>query len=292
MAAGTRRGITITPGEAVSPGLSMGVLMKKYLLTLAVLVTFATPAHALTVTCTNCSTNLIQLLDRITNVEQLTNAIKQYQEAVEQTQQQITMVRQNIEQYENMLQNTAQLPANLVSELRGNLTRLANLSSNLKTLRGDIVGLGQVFNSLFPEQALFGELAGAGPKEVEAANARYQQQWDKWSETVDQASQATFQLSGHQLDDLQKDAGRFQSYLDELLSTPDGQQKAIMAGNQLSALQVQEARQLRELMATQVQSNLASQMKSEKESQMSQEAWRDTLKTNKIGKAKAKPDPF
>ena len=50
--------------------------MKKYLLTLAVLVMFATPAHALTVTCTNCSTNLIQLLDRITNVEQLTNAIK------------------------------------------------------------------------------------------------------------------------------------------------------------------------------------------------------------------------
>ena len=65
-----------------------------------------------------------------------------------------------------------------------------------------------------------------------------------------------------------------------------------MAGNQLSALQVQEARQLRELMATQVQSDLASQMKTEKESQMAQEAWRDTLKTNKIGKASAKPDPF
>ena len=266
--------------------------MKKLLMIAVTLALFATPAHALTVTCTNCSMSLIQLLDRITNVEQLTNAIKQYQEAVEQTQQQITMVRQNIEQYENMLQNTMQLPANLVNELKGNLTRLANLSSNLKTLRGDIVGLGQVFNSLFPEQALFGELAGAGPEQVEAANARYQQQWDKWAETVDQASQATFQLSGHQLDDLQKDAGRFQSYLDELLSTPDGQQKAIMAGNQLSALQVQEARQLRELVATQVQSNLASQMKAEKESQMSQEAWRDTLKTNKIGKAKAKPDPF
>ena len=266
--------------------------MKKSLLTLAVLVMFATPAHALTVTCTNCSTNLIQLLDRITNVEQLTNAIKQYQEAVEQTQQQITMVRQNIEQYENMLQNTAQLPANLVNELKGNLTRLANLSSNLKTLRGDIVGLGQVFNSLFPEQSLFGELAGASPEQVETANARYQQQWDKWAERVDQASQATFQLSGQQLSDLQSDSGKLQSYIDSLLSSPDGQMKAIQAGNQLAALQVQEARQLRELMATQIQSSLASQMKSEKENQMSEEAWRNTLKTNRIGKAKAKPDPF
>ena len=266
--------------------------MKKYLLSLAVLVMFATPAHALTVTCTNCSTSLVQLLDRITSMEQLQNIIGQYHENIQQTAQQIRMVQQNIEQYANMVQNTVQLPANLVNELKGNLTRLANLSNNLKTLRGDIVGLGQVFNSLFPEQALFGELAGAGPEQVEAANARYQQQWDKWSETVDQASQATFQLSGHQLDELQKDAGRFQSYLDELLSTPDGQQKAIMAGNQLSALQVQEARQLRELVATQVQSSLASQMKAEKESQMSEEAWRDTLKTNRIGKAKAKPDPF
>ena len=59
-----------------------------------------------------------------------------------------------------------------------------------------------------------------------------------------------------------------------------------------TALQVQEARQLRELMATQVQSQLASQMKAEKESQMAEEAWRDTIKTDRIGRAKAKPDPF
>ena len=111
--------------------------MKKYILLPAlVLWICATPAYAITVTCTNCSTNLIQLLDRITNVEQLTNTIKQYQEAVEQTRQQITMVQQNIEQYQNMLQNTAQLPANLVNELKGSLTRLANLSSTLRTQRG------------------------------------------------------------------------------------------------------------------------------------------------------------
>ena len=227
--------------------------MKKYIIFALALALFAAPAHAITVTCTNCSTNLIQLLDRITNVEQLTNAIKQYQEAVEQTRQQITMVRQNIEQYENMLQNTAQLPANLVNELKNSLTRLANLSSTLRTQRGDIVALGEIFTNLFPEQALFGALAGASPEQMEEANARYRQEWDKLAKSVDQASQATFQLS---------------------------------------ALQVQEARQLRELMATQAQSALASQMKSEKESQMTQEAWRETLKTNKIGKAKAKPDPF
>ena len=266
--------------------------MKKYILLALTLALFASPAQAITVTCTNCSTNLVQMLDRITNMEQLSSLMKQYQEAVEQTRQQIRMVQQNIEQYENMLQNTAQLPANLVNELRGSLTRLASLSNTLKTQRGDIVALGEIFTNLFPEQSLFGDLAGASPQEVEAANARYKSEWDKWAKSVDQASQATFQLSGQQLSDLQQNPAQFQQYMDNLLSTPDGQMKAIQAGNQLSALQVQEARQLRELMATQVQSSLASQMKAEKEAQMQQEAWRNTLKTNRIGKAQAKPDPF
>lgn len=266
--------------------------MKKLLLCLFALFLMAVPAQAITVTCTNCSNMFMQALDRVTNVEQLTSLMKQYGEAVQQTQQQIRMVQQNIEQYANMLQNTAQLPANLVNELRGNLTRLANLSSNLKTLRGDVTALGSIFTNLFPEQSFLEGVAGASPQEVDAANARYRQAWDTWSENVDRAAQATFQLSGQQLDDLQKDPERFQSYLDELLSTPDGQQKAIMAGNQLSALQVQEARQLRELMATQVQNSITSQMKAEKESQMQQELWRESVKTDGLGNLNSKPDPF
>lgn len=266
--------------------------MKNFILSIAMLGLFISPAQAFTVTCTNCSTNLIQMLDRVTNVKQLSNMIKQYQEAVEQTRQQITMVQQNIEQYENMLQNTAALPANLVNGVKNNLTRLARLSSTLRTQRGDIVALGEIFTKLFPEQTFLGSLAGASPEQVAEANLCYQQEWDSWAESVDQASQATFQLSGQQLADLQRDPDQFQQYIDDLLSTPDGQQKAIMAGNQLSALQVQEARQLRELMATQAQSSLASQMKTEKESQMVEESWREAIKTDRIGKAEALPDPF
>ena len=65
-----------------------------------------------------------------------------------------------------------------------------------------------------------------------------------------------------------------------------------MAGNQLAALQIQEARQLRELTATQVQSAIASQMKAEKESQMTRELWKGMSKTDKLGGLSSKPDPF
>ena len=267
--------------------------MKRFFfMTMLILSLCASPAHGATVTCTNCSNLLTQMLEHITGIEQLSALHSQVSEAVTQTAQQIRMVQQNIEQYANMVQNTMQLPSTLVNELKGTLTRLANLSSLLRTQRGDIVALGKIFMNLFPEHGLFGDLAKASPAQVAEANARYEAEWNKWAENVDQAVQATFQLSGQQLADLQQDPERFQSYIDNLLSTPDGQQKAIMAGNQLAAIQVQEARQLRELVATQVQSALASQMKGEKESQMQQELWRDVSKTGNLGGLRSKPDPF
>jgi len=260
-------------------------------LTLCFCLCGAPASAAYTVYCTNCSTSLTQALDRVTNVSQLNQLIDQYAEAVTQTQQQIRMVQQNIEQYQNMLQNTAQLPANMVNQLNGALLRLASLTNELKTQRGDVVGLGQIFMNLFPDQDLFLELAGVGPDGVEAANARYQEKWDTWADSVDQAAQATFQLSGKQLQDM-GNASELQNYLTQLLSSPDGQMKAIQAGNQLAAIQIQEARQLRELIATTTQSDLASQMKAEKEGQMQQELWRNMSKTDNLDNLISKPDPF
>ena len=262
------------------------------LLTILSMLLHPGPARAMVVSCTNCSNLVTQALERVTSVEQLAALKNQVSEAMTQTMQQIEMVRQNVEQYANMLQNTAQLPLNLVNELKGNFTKLASLTSALQTQRGDMKALGQVFMNLFPEQSLFGNLAGASPAQMEQANARYEAEWNKWAANVDQATQATFQLSGQQLSELQQDTERFQSYIDNLLSTPDGQQKAIMAGNQLAAVQIQEVRQLRELMATQIQSNIATIMKGEKESQMQQELWRDMNKTGKLGGLSPKPDPF
>ena len=108
---------------------------------------------------------------------------------------------------------------------------------------------------------------------------------------MDDSTKATFQLSGQQLKELEE-SGELEDYMNELLSSPDGQQKALMAGNQLAALQIQEARQLRELIATKVQSDLASQEKAEKESQMSQELHRHMLDGfGKIGTT-SRSDPF
>jgi P-type conjugative transfer protein TrbJ len=229
-------------------------------------------ANGYTVFCTNCSNLFMQALDRATNLQQLTELYSQTSNAIAQTTQQISMVQ-------NMIQNTTQLPASLRTELSGQLMQLASLTNQLRTQRGDFTSLGQIFNTLFPDQSMFQAIAHAEPADIEAANRKLQAHWDTWSRSVDQASEATFKLSGQQLADLEN-SGEMQRYIDNLIATPEGQMQAMQASNQLAAIQIQEARQLRELMATSAQSALAAQMKAEKESQADKEWWRKATDTS------------
>lgn len=246
--------------------------MKKKLLKLGMILLLSTPVPAFAIYCSNCSNMFVQALERVTSLEQLATLTNQYTEAIQQTAQQIQMVQ-------NMIQNTASLPGNLKSQLSGQLSQLASLTSTLKTQRGEMTALAEVFNTLFPEQSTFANLAGASPDDIAAANKQYRDHWNSWSNEVDEATQATFQLSGQQLQELQ-DAGELDSYINSLLDTPDGQMKALQSGNQLATIQIQEARKLRELMATNTQSSLASQVKAEKESEMQSERWRNATSTD------------
>lgn len=252
--------------------------MKKFLsiaaLTLVVSTSAPFASHAMTVFCANCSNLFTQLLERATSLSQLTELVSQTQQQIQQTVQQIELVK-------HAVQNTMQLPTNLRSQLTSQLTNLAQQTLNLKTYRGEQNALAQVFNQLFPEQSEFANLAGASPEQIASANQRYQAHYDQWSQAIDESSQATFQLSGSQLKDL-SDSGQLQDYINNLLETPAGQMQAIQAGNQLAALQIQEARQFRELMATKIQSDLAGQMKAEKESEMEVARWRELTSTEKL----------
>ena len=215
----------------------------------AALLSTTTPSYA--IFCSNCSNFIQQLLDEITRVSQLSELVSQTEQAIQQTEQQINMVR-------NMLQNTAQLPAAI-----NGLTQLAALTTQLSVQVGDYTNLAQIFNSQYPGQSTFSNLS----------NQQLQSYQDNWSQKVDTASQATFQLTGKQLADLQNSGG-LQDYINQLITTPDGQMQAIQAGNQLASIQIQEARALRELVATSTQSTISSQMKAEKEEEVRMEQWR------------------
>ena len=253
--------------------------MKKFF-TLAsmvfILAALAAPAWSATVYCTNCSTTWTQQMDRITNVEKLQNAIKQYQENIQQTQQQIQMVANQIKQYENMIQNTVNLPQNVLNEMKGKFSELAKLTQNLKLQKGDYMAMGQVFDQIYPGLDIIKGLAGGD------ATKPIAEVWDQWSKEVDRAAQATFQVTGSQLKDLAENSDDLDQHISRLLSTPEGQMQAIQSGNSLAAIQVDELRKLRLLMATSIQATTQMAMKDEKRGQLSKEQMDHILDTSKM----------
>lgn len=233
--------------------------------TIFLLCVMAAPGQALTVACVNCSDNWTQQMDRVTNLEQLKNMLNTYHEAIQQTQQQIALVQSNLQQYQNMIQNTVNLPKNLLNQVKGQFNQLAQLTNKLNLQKGDYLAMGQVFDEIYPRLELLKNItSGTGVKDVKEV-------WDKWSTEVDRAAQATFQLTGSQLKDLGENSEALDRHISDLLSTPEGQMQAIQSGNSLAAIQVDELRQLRALMATNIQAATQAMMKDEKREQLSVE---------------------
>ena len=260
--------------------------MKTSLIIIIALLLVPVQTMSGTVYCTNCSDKFMQAIEKATSLEQLKTLVKEYDEAIQQTAAQLQMVQQNIEQYTNMVQNTVALPKEMIRKISAEMSKFGKITGALSTMRNDVVGLGNVFDELYSAQSELKDLARMPRNMLQGGMTTYHT-----SCRVDDSTKATFQLSGKQLKDLEE-SGELETYINELLSTPDGQQKALMAGNQLAALQIQEARQLRELLATKIQSDLASRQKIEKEEQMRQELHRYMLEgVGKIGTT-SRPDPF
>lgn len=230
-------------------------------------ILMASPSLAGSVYCTNCSTKWTQTMDRATNLQQLARLSDQLVQEISQTEQQIRMVQQNIERYQNMVQNTQNLGPEVLTQLSGEYRRLGNLYSEIETRRGDLEAMRRAYKDMYPS---YGDLS-------DEQGGKYQQRWQTWSAEVDRANRATLEQSGRQLKDLQE-ADSYDSNIQQLLNSPQGRMEAIQAGNQLTAIQLQEARELRALMATSLQEQAAVNAKREKVEQAREEQYQRLFK--------------
>lgn len=235
---------------------------------------FCCPAYAVVVTCTNCSTGILQSLERVTNLKQLGELLKQVDQAILQTEQQIRMVQQGIERYANMVQNTVKLPQRIVGRVQGSFSRLAALGKQLSTLKGDAYALNQIFSATYAGRSALSDLANVPRDAYGEAAHTYNEMAGKWSEEVERSQREQFKVSGQQLDELEREAEELEQRMGELLNTPDGQMQALEAGNTLAAMQIQESQKLRQLLAVMAQASVHKNMKDEKEEQMARETWK------------------
>jgi P-type conjugative transfer protein TrbJ len=244
-----------------------------------------TPSYAYTVYCTNCSENITQALERLTSLQELYTIMNQYSEDVQQTAQQVRMVQQNIEQYQNMLQNTKNLSLDSLSSFAGEFRKLSGLQRQIQLQRGDADALRRVYGELYP-----GMSAMAGQSDAE-----YEQRWNQWSQESDRAWQSTFQITGRQLQELELDAEAFDQRVQELLTTPEGRMEAAQAANQLAAIQLREAREMRSLMNAYIQAQTQAASKAAQVEQAQKEEAKRFFNTDKLrglSKVKGLEDPF
>lgn len=267
--------------------------MKAIIILIAfMLVTTSTRAQSGVVWCTNCSDVFTQALDRVTNIEQLTQLYQQVDQAMQQTQQQITMVQQGIDRYANMVRNTTSLPGQMRSKLQGTFGQLSSLTQQLNVQRGDASALSQIFSATYAGSGAIRDLARAPKEGAGAAADTYRQMREKWGDEVDRSQQAAFQESGSQISDIEQKSTELDNQLGDLLLTPEGQMQALEAGNQIAAMQLQESQRLRMLLAVSAQASAQKQMKDEKTEQMQAEAWKDALSADSLKQYTPRDDPF
>jgi len=254
--------------------------MKKTLSTLALSLTLAVglaliqpgPSYAIIGigdTCANCSEEIGEVARQLETMAQWANQYAQMKH-----------------QLEMMEQNLAQLPEMLKNFPIDGLKELAQLTSEAQTLKADQNAVIQIVNELYPDQTTFARLAGATDKEIEAANAEYQQHYDNWSQKVEQGILATFQVSGRQLKQI-VESGDLDAYVENLVKTPNGEEQALEAANTLAAQQLKDSMEMRELMAAMAQGQAYQASKSEKEDEMANEQWKKATNTDGLKNAKS-----
>jgi P-type conjugative transfer protein TrbJ len=149
----------------------------------------------------------------------------------------------------------------MLSGLSGEFRRLAGLQRQMRLQRGDAQALERVYQDMYPGASI---MSGQ-------SNDEYQRRWSAWSQESDRAYQAAFQTTGRQLQDLEN-SDAFDAHVQQLLQTPEGRMEAMQAANQLAAMQLQEAREMRSLMNVYIQAQIQAASKAEQDAQAQREA--------------------
>ncbi len=252
--------------------------------------------------CGNCSQEVMDVIRQATNLEEFVTQTRiileelgietdSLEELMTQTKEALKQTEEALKQTEMMGKDLAGLGEDLKKHPLELLMKLAEKTSELETKRADSNLLIQVFNELYPEQSMFADLAGADQSKIDEVNRVYQEHYDKWSKTIHEATRATFRLTGDQLKELEED-DELKDYLTSLLSTPEGNLQALQAANDLAAVQLEESRKLRSLIATQAQDTAFGRMKAEKEDEMIKERWRNATTTDQLEKKNDTPSPL
>lgn len=208
--------------------------------TVSAIAVLAEPRLAVAGAATGAATEWTQLA----NNAQLVDLLKSSGIQVDNQLTQITQLAEQIENqlkiYQNMLQNTAQLPEHIWGDIEGELSKLR-----------DIVGQGQgiAFSMGNGDDLLRQRFKSYADlkTDTESFSSTYQ----SWSDTNRGTIAGTLKAAALTAESFDTEEGTMDA-LRSMSETADGQMKALQVGHQLAAQQVAQMQKLRGLVSQQM----------------------------------------
>lgn len=181
--------------------------------------------------------NNAQLIDLLKSSGlQVDNQLTQITQLAEQIQNQLKI-------YENMLQNTAQLPDHIWGQVESDLHRLRSIVDEGQSISFSMGNADDVLQQRFKSYA---DLKTILPN-AEAFSSTYQ----TWSDTNRHTIGSTLKAASLTADQFDTEEGTMSS-LRSMSESADGQMKALQVGHQIAAQQVSQMQKLRGLVSQQM----------------------------------------
>ncbi|MHC1550217.1 P-type conjugative transfer protein TrbJ [Phyllobacterium sp. K27] len=177
---------------------------------------------------------LISLVGK--SAEQVNNQITQISQLAEQIQNQINI-------YNNMLQNTAQLPNHIWGQVENDLKNLQNVVAKGQGVAFSMANIDDVLKQRFES---FSDMKSNLP-DGESFSSTYQ----NWSDTNRDTIGGTLKAANLTADQFSSEKNTMSS-LRSMSETADGQMKALQVGHQIAAQQVAQMQKLRGLVSQQM----------------------------------------
>ncbi|WP_065091840.1 P-type conjugative transfer protein TrbJ [Rhizobium leucaenae] len=201
------------------------------------------PLRALAGSATGVATEWTQLANNAQLVDLLKSNGLQVDNQLTQISQLAEQIQNQLKIYDNMLQNTAQLPKHIWGEVERDLSELRGVVDEGQSIAFSMANADDVLQQRFKSYANFKTNLPKG----ENFSSTYQ----SWSDTNRDTIAGTLRAASLTADQFDTEEGT----MDELRSmsqSADGQMKALQVGHQIATQQVSQLQKLRGLVSQQM----------------------------------------
>jgi P-type conjugative transfer protein TrbJ len=201
----------------------------------------AAPVHAGAVT--GNATEWTQLLNNSELVGLVGQSAEQIQNQVQQITQLADQIKNQIRIYDNMLQNTLQLPNHIWGQVERDLARLQSLVTQGQGIAFSMGNIDDVLKQRFQS---FGEF-----KSGLANGQDFSSSYQDWSDTNRDTIASTLRAAGFTAEQFGSEEATM-GQLRSMSQSAVGQMQALQVGHQIAAQQVAQSQKLRGLVSQQM----------------------------------------